>query len=83
VPCDHLQPNDVIEKAETWLRERGIPRERWAGTTVRHGENTPGGMWASVVIEVTHREGEWIVTRLDRNREPLASDEVGLSVPSS
>lgn len=80
MPCDHLQPNDVIEKAERWLAEHGVTRERWEGTTVRHGENTPGGMWASVVIELQRRGEDWIVTRLDRNREPLEEGDCGLEV---
>jgi hypothetical protein len=80
MPCDHMQPQDVMAKAEEWLGERRIERERWSGARVRHGENTPGGMWASVVMELERRGDEWIVTRLDRNREPLADSECGLEV---
>lgn len=77
MPCDHLGPPDVIDLAERDLRERGLAD--WAGAAYRHGENTPGGMWASVVIEVERRGEEWIVTRLDRNRQPLPDGEVGLA----
>jgi hypothetical protein len=77
MPCDHLGPPDVIDLAEHDLRERGLAD--WAGVSYRHGENTPGGMWASVVIEVERRGDQWIVTRLDRNREPLPEGEVGLA----
>ena len=66
--------------AEEWLRDRGIDRNRWPGARVRHGENTPSGMWASVVMELERRGDEWIVTRLDRNREPLGDTECGLEV---
>lgn len=59
--------------AEAWLRDRDIPQESWRGTHVHHGENTPGGLWASVVVELERRGEEWIVTRLDRNREPVES----------
>lgn len=78
--CDHLQPADVMAKAEGWLRDRRIPRDRWEGTHVRHGENTPGGMWASVVIGLERRGDEWIVTQLDRNPEPLDERECQLEV---
>ena len=78
--CDHLQPQDVMAQAETWLQQHGIGRDRWAGARVRHGENTPEGMWASIVMELERRGDEWIVTRLDRNREPLAEHECGLQV---
>jgi hypothetical protein len=80
MPCDHLQPQDLMQKAEEWLRERGIGEERWPGTRVLHGENTPNGMWASVVMELERRGDEWVVTRLDRNRERLAEEECGLQV---
>ena len=75
-----MQPQDIMAKAEEWLGERGIGRDRWSGAHVRHGENTPGGMWASVVVELERRSDEWIVTRLDRNREPLSDSECGLEV---
>jgi hypothetical protein len=78
MPCDHLGPPDIIAMAEDHLRKAGLPAERWPGTRVRHAENTPDGMWASVVIEVERRGDEWIVTRLDRNREP--TQDIGLSV---
>ena len=79
MPCDHLGPAEVIEMAENDLRARGIAGAEWAGVTYRHAENTPGGMWASVVIEVERRDGEWVVTRLDRNRDALAREQTGLS----
>ena len=64
--------------AEKRLRDLGLTQERWRGARVRHAENTPDGMWASVVIELERRGDEWIVTRLDRNREPVS--EIGLNV---
>lgn len=69
-----------MNRAEEWLRERGIAKERWPGARVHHGENTPGGMWASIVMELERRGDEWIVTRLDRNREPLDEHACGLEV---
>ena len=78
MPCDHLGPPDIIAMAEDHLRPLDLPVERWRGARVRHAENTPGGMWASVVIELERRGDEWIVTRLDRNSEPVR--ETGLTV---
>lgn len=73
--CAHKNPPEIITAAESWLRDQGIPPERWAGLKVRHSENTPGTMWESVVIEIERRGADWVVTRLDRNRTPL--DEPG------
>lgn len=79
MPCDHIGPAEVIEMAENDLRARGIAGAEWGGLTYRHAENTPDGMWGSVVIEVERRGEEWVVTRLDRNREPLPPEQTGLS----
>ena len=70
--CAHLGPPEIIAMAEAWLSEEGVPAERWDGVKMRHAENTPGAMWESVVIDVERRGSEWIVTKLDRNREPFA-----------
>jgi len=43
----------------------------------RWSENPADGMWASIVIDIERRGEQWIVTRLDRNKEPLPPDETG------
>ena len=78
--CDHLDPKDVFVLAEKALRDRSIAEEKWSGAKFRHGENPPDGMWASIVIEVERRETQWLVTRLDRNKERLPQNELGLQM---
>ena len=63
--------------AETHLRGEGVPVERWPGLRFRWAENLTGSMWASVIVEVERRGTQWIVTRLDRNREPVSTAELG------
>ena len=75
MPCDHVGPPELIEMAEVHLVERGTPPT--SGMRFRWSENPPDGMWASIVIEIERRGEQWIVTRLDRNREPLPNDETG------
>ena len=75
MPCDHIGPAELIEMAEAQLRERGVRPE--AGMRFRWSENPEDGMWASIVTEIERRGEQWIVTRLDRNREPLPADEAG------
>ncbi|HUP48203.1 MAG TPA: hypothetical protein VNA04_05365 [Thermoanaerobaculia bacterium] len=77
--CTHTNPPEVMTMAEIWLREQGLPEDGWPGLTVRHAENTPGGMWQSVVIEIERRGDQWIVTKIDRRDRPL-EDQAGLSL---
>ncbi|MDQ6799931.1 MAG: hypothetical protein M3041_03755 [Acidobacteriota bacterium] len=81
MPCDHSDPPVVMERAEEWLRGRGVPPEEWRGLRIRHAENTPNAKgWKSVVIEIERRDGQWIVTDIDRRPDPVA--ELGLSIAS-
>jgi hypothetical protein len=70
MPCDHKGGPELIEMAEEHLRARGIDPSQWAGLRFRWSENLTDSMWASVVVEVERRGGQWVVTRLDRNAEP-------------
>jgi hypothetical protein len=75
MPCDHVGPTELIEMAETHLVERGTAPMN--GMRFRWSENPTDGMWASIVTEVERRDDQWIVARLDRNRERLPDDETG------
>jgi len=75
MPCDHIGGPELIEMAEQNLRARDIPAAEWSGRRFRWSENLDGGTWASVVLEIERRGGQWIVTRLDRNTETV--DETG------
>ena len=77
MPCDHIGGPELIEMAEQHLRERGVSTAEWPGLRFRWSENLTGGMWASVVLEIERRGEQWIVTRLDRNREPV--DDTGFA----
>ena len=80
MPCAHSDPPDIMAKAEAWLRDRGISTEKWAGMKIRHSENTPGGPWSSVVIDIERRGSDWIVTQIDRRYESVAQDQLGLTI---
>jgi hypothetical protein len=72
VPCDHAGGPELIEMAERHLRETHVDEPHWPGLRFRWAENLTDSMWASVVVEIERRGEQWIVTRLDRNREPLS-----------
>ena len=77
MPCDHAGGPELIEMAEKHLRGEGVPVDRWPGLRFRWAENLTGSMWASVIVEVERRGEQWIVTRLDRNREAVPAAETG------
>ena len=77
MPCDHVGGPELIEMAERHLRGEGGPESEWPGLRFRWAENLDGAMWASVVVEIERRGEQWIVTRLDRNREAVSTDETG------
>jgi hypothetical protein len=79
MPCDHVGPAELIEMAESHLSERRI--QATPGMRFAFGENLTDGMWASVLTEIERRGEQWVVVRLDRNREPLPDEQVGLRVP--
>jgi hypothetical protein len=77
MPCDHAGGPELIEMAERHLRETNVATSEWPGRRFRWAENLTGSMWASVVVEVERRGEQWIITRLDRNREALPTEETG------
>jgi hypothetical protein len=77
MPCDHIGGPELIEMAEKHLGETGISPDHWPGLRFRWSENLTESMWASVVVEIERRGEQWIVTRLDRNREALPSSDTG------
>lgn len=71
MPCDHKGGPELIEMAEEALRARDVPPAEWPGLRFRWSENLSDSMWASVIVEVERRGEQWIVTRLDRRKEPV------------
>lgn len=61
--------------AEQHLRKLNVPESEWNMMRFRYSENLEDSMWASVIVEIERRGSRWIVTRLDRNRQPV--EEVG------
>ena len=75
--CDHVGGPELIEMAEQHLRAASIPAESWPGSRFRYTQNLEDSMWASVCVEIERRGNQWIVTRLDRNRDAAPESETG------
>jgi hypothetical protein len=74
MPCDHKGGPELIAMAEEHLRQAATPEDRWNGLRFRWAENLTDSMWASVVVEIERRGPQWVVTRLDRNQQPVADE---------
>ena len=70
MPCDHKGGPELIDMAETHLRNLGVAPT--PGLKFRWSENLEDSMWASVIVEIERRGDQWIVTRLDRNKDAVA-----------
>ncbi|HEY2092066.1 MAG TPA: hypothetical protein VGJ81_09265 [Thermoanaerobaculia bacterium] len=75
MPCDHAGPQEVIAMAEELLRSHGDAPQ--PGAKFRWAENHDG-FFASAITEIERRGDQWVVTRLDRGKEKLPEEEVGL-----
>jgi hypothetical protein len=69
MPCDHKGGPELIEMAETHLRDLGVAPTQ--GLKFRWSENLEDSMWASVIVDIERRGEQWIVTRLDRNKDAV------------
>lgn len=75
--CDHVGPAELIQMAEQDLACRGIAPGEWGGLRFRWTENTNGGFWTSVILEVERQGENWVVTRLDRSSDRQPDEGTG------
>lgn len=78
--CDHVGGPELIEMAESYLRNGGVPENAWPGSKFRFAQNLTEGMWPSICVEIERRGEQWIVTRLDRNKAALNEGETGFKI---
>lgn len=74
--CEHKQPLDLIELAEGHLNQENVPVDKWPGLRFGWGENVET-MWRSVWMEIERRGDQWIVTKIDRSKDPLPDERLG------
>ena len=75
--CEHTQPADVIRMAEMHLQNKDIIPEQWEGFHFQFRENIDSWGHKSICIEVLRRDGQWVITRLDRLKDPYPNSELG------
>ncbi len=80
--CDHVGYPEMVEMAEKYLRERAIPEPEWEDRGFSYGENVHTPYWAAIFFEVHRRDGDWVLTRMDRLKDDLPAEKLGLQETS-
>jgi hypothetical protein len=75
--CRHFQPSDLVDLAEKQLRGAGIPESDWEGKRFHWGGDIDSPPFRSLVLCCVRRNGNWVMTRLDRRKEPIGSEDKG------
>ena len=75
MPCNHLGPIEIMQMAEEQLRSDSVPECEWDGVAFGWGEDVTGSQWTSVYTEIEHRDGSWVVTKIDRRTEPIGAED--------
>lgn len=75
--CVHFQPTDLCALAEQFLQKAGIPEADWEGRRFHWGGNIDSPPFQALVLGCTRRQGHWVITRLDRKKEPITAADEG------
>jgi len=77
--CDHFQPDDFVSVVEDHLRTSGVPESEWEGLSFGWGgQLIESPRFKGLYMELTRREKDWVLTRLDRRLDPIPEDVLGL-----
>lgn len=77
--CDHFGPPEFAAAAEAYLRASGIPESAWDGRRFTWGgQLTESKYFKGLSMGLLRRDGQWVVTAIDRSKTPLAEAQLGL-----
>ncbi len=75
--CTHFQPADLVALAEKHLQEHGIPADQWEGKRFRWAGAIDSPPFTGLVLECKRRDGNWVVTKIDRRKDGVTAEETG------
>lgn len=75
--CTHFQPADLVALAVQQLEKNAVPKSEWEGRRFHWGGSIESPPFTGLVLECKHKAGDWIITRMDRRRDGVTSDEAG------
>jgi hypothetical protein len=77
--CTHFQPADLIALAETHLRASAVPAPDWEGKRFRWAGAIDSPPFTGLVMECKRKEGNWVLTKLDRRKDGVDGEVLGLT----
>jgi hypothetical protein len=75
--CLHFQPADLIDLAESHLREAGVPEPEWEGRRFHWAGPIDSPPFTGLVLQCNRKEGQWVLTKLDRRKNGVTAEETG------
>lgn len=75
--CVHFQPADLVALAEKHLREAGIAESDWESRRFQWGGLIEAPPFNALLLQCVHRQGNWIITKIDRRKNGITPDEAG------
>jgi len=75
--CVHFQPADLVALAEGDLRARGLPESEWEGRRFHWAGPIDSPPFTGLVLQCKRKEGNWVITKLDRRKDGVTAEETG------
>ncbi len=75
--CVHFQPADMVALVEKHLRAAGVPETEWEGRRFHWGGNIESPPFKSLVMQCASKQGNWVMTKLDRRKDPITAEDEG------
>lgn len=75
--CTHFQPADFTAMAENDLKARGVSESEWEGRRFHWAGRIDSPPFTGLVMECKRKDGQWVLTKLDRRKTGVTPDETG------
>lgn len=76
--CTHFQPADLVALVEEHLRAHGVPETEWDGRRFEWGGVIDSPPFTGLVMGCKRKDGQWVITKLDRRKDGVKDEETGL-----
>jgi len=75
--CTHFQPADLIALTEKHLLDAGVPEAEWEGRKFHWAGPINSPPFTGLVMHCKRKQGQWVLTKLDRRKDGVTAEETG------